>query len=279
MASTPPILLFADRMTQGPLFNLTSVEWTRNILPPYHGHDFPEVFWITDGRCEHRINNQSQVLEPGTLVLMRPRDFHGLLPVRGKRFSFTNIAIEPGCWASLLQRYPDPLDRLYDTQAPLPWVSRLAGRELDALAEDTRRLAGRPHSRFNLERFLINTWERCTVGPRSLTGDGSGAPAWLSEARLRIQEPEMFHRGVEAFVELCNRSHEHVSRECRKHYGKSPSQLVNQARLAHAAEALRTTTRSVTEIALDCGFEAPGRFYAIFRKAYGTTPLRYRHPQ
>ncbi|MAX26342.1 MAG: hypothetical protein CMJ19_17760 [Phycisphaeraceae bacterium] len=278
MAHKHPILLFEDRKVQGEYFNLTSVEWSRNTLPPYHGHDYPEIFWLTHGQCEHRINKQAMTLTMGALVLMRPSDFHGLYAIRGRRFSFTNLAIEPKYWRKCIRRFVDPLRTLYDNKPSVPWMTQLSKPELDALMQDARHLAYQAHSLFNLERFLLNTWSRCVSG-QSTSHDHSGAPDWLAEARVQIQEPEMFRMGVEAFVDLCGRSHEHVSRVCQKHYGMSPSQLVNQMRLAYAARSLRTSTRSVTEIAMDCGFEAPGRFYTIFRKAYGTTPLKYRNPR
>ena len=104
----------------------------------------------------------------------------------------------------------------------------------------------------------------------------SELPDWLQEACLRIQEPDHFTRGVPAFVALCGRSHEHVSRLCRSLLGKTPTQLVNDARLARAAVELRTTAPSITDIALDCGFEDPGSFYKLFKARFGTTPRRYR---
>lgn len=47
-----------------------------------------------------------------------------------------------------------------------------------------------------------------------------------------------------------------------------------QARLLHALEAL-AAGKSVTEAALDVGFETPSAFIAMFRRAMGTTPARY----
>jgi transcriptional regulator GlxA family with amidase domain len=81
---------------------------------------------------------------------------------------------------------------------------------------------------------------------------------------------------VSGFVEVAGRCHEHVSRACRSRLGKTPSQIVNEARLRSATHALRMTSRSVTEISLDCGFENPAQFHRLFRAAYRTTPGRYR---
>jgi AraC-like DNA-binding protein len=47
-----------------------------------------------------------------------------------------------------------------------------------------------------------------------------------------------------------------------------------QARLLRALEVL-ASGKSVTEAALDVGFETPSSFIAMFRRAMGTTPARY----
>lgn len=58
--------------------------------------------------------------------------------------------------------------------------------------------------------------------------------------------------------------------------GQSPLEYLIRYRLAKAQYALRTTDRSVTEIALDSGFNDISYFIRAFRTQYGTTPKRYR---
>jgi AraC-like DNA-binding protein len=54
------------------------------------------------------------------------------------------------------------------------------------------------------------------------------------------------------------------------------TELVQKQRLNRAALLLRTTERSIGEIAADCGYESPGYFHRLFKSRYGTTPSRYR---
>ena len=53
--------------------------------------------------------------------------------------------------------------------------------------------------------------------------------------------------------------------------------FVEQVRMSHAIEALKSGTISITQIALDCGFYDHSAFVKRFKKFTGTTPLRYRH--
>jgi AraC-like DNA-binding protein len=50
-----------------------------------------------------------------------------------------------------------------------------------------------------------------------------------------------------------------------------------KARLVHSAAALAAGA-SVTDAALDCGYDSPSAFIAVFRKQFGVTPGRFRTP-
>jgi AraC family cel operon transcriptional repressor len=123
--------------------------------------------------------------------------------------------------------------------------------------------------------MVLDIWNRAL---RHTAGAPPAAdcPEWLRSALLQAQEPKVFSRGVPGFVAAAGRCHEHVSRVCRRQLGRTPSQIVNEARLRRATHVLRMTSQSVTEIALDCGFESPAQFHRLFRAAFQTTPGRYR---
>jgi AraC family cel operon transcriptional repressor len=267
-------LRFADRLTQGPHYNLVTVEWARNRLPGCHTHDYPEIFWITQGECEHLLNGGREHLETGAVYLLRAADAHQLLPWRGRSFSFTNLSISPAAFLRLRRAYPDEAARLYPESGP-PCRWRLSRAELELLDEQARRLSVRTHSVFHLDHMVLGIWDLMLRHTETRSAS-SGAPDWLQQALLRVQEPEIFSRGVPGLVQAAGRCHEHVSRACRRHLGRTPTQIVNTARLRHAAHALRMTSRSVSEIALDCGFENPAQLHRLFRAAHGTTPGRYR---
>jgi quercetin dioxygenase-like cupin family protein len=39
---------------------------------PLHWHDFPEVFWVSEGTGMHQINGQEHALGPGSLMSVTP---------------------------------------------------------------------------------------------------------------------------------------------------------------------------------------------------------------
>jgi AraC-like DNA-binding protein len=59
-------------------------------------------------------------------------------------------------------------------------------------------------------------------------------------------------------------------------YGKPIACFIRQYRLQKASELLRTSEMSVTDIALEVGYESLSKFISVFKTAYGTTPLKHR---
>lgn len=270
-------MLFSERTVQGPCFNLIFVDTRRSPMLPAHTHDFPEIFWITRGRARHWINGREEWLEPGDLVLLRAEDRHRLTPADDAGFDFLNLAMNPGLLEAWRRIFPAPLKLLYDPSSSAPAWRRMSPRERDEIAARARDLAAGPHTPFALARFCLEVWS-WFARDWSAT-NAVGAPDWLSEACLKIQEPEYFEGGVAAFVRLCGRAHAHVARECRRRLGRTPTEIVADARLSRAASDLRTTSRSVTEIALATGFADPACFYRRFKARYGVTPRRYRQSE
>lgn len=61
--------------------------------------------------------------------------------------------------------------------------------------------------------------------------------------------------------------------------GTTPSEYLKRYRLEASARRLRSSERgalSITEVALECGFNSSAYFSTEFKKAYGMTPRQYR---
>ena len=64
---------------------------------------------------------------------------------------------------------------------------------------------------------------------------------------------------------------------CLKRYiNRSPIVYLTEYRLSYAVKLLTETEKSITEIAMDCGFSNASYFGKQFKKAYSVTPLQFR---
>ena len=68
----------------------------------------------------------------------------------------------------------------------------------------------------------------------------------------------------------------HFSREFRRAFGESPHGYLLTRRLERAAQLLRNTDRSVTDVCMDVGWTSVGSFTTSFKRMYGVTPTAYR---
>ena len=102
-----------------------------------------------------------------------------------------------------------------------------------------------------------------------------------------------YHWAVETLVEYLYRHYAHpltlkdlaaayylnekyVGRLFKSQTGKSFHEFLNDIRMEHAQRLLRDSSKSVTEIAFDCGFESIGYFCRLFKKREGISPIAFR---
>lgn len=74
-------------------------------------------------------------------------------------------------------------------------------------------------------------------------------------------------------------SESHFCHLFKQETGTSPIQYLNRIRISRAMELLRSTDKSITEIALECGFCNLTHFNRMFRKFADDNPRNYRKKQ
>lgn len=68
----------------------------------------------------------------------------------------------------------------------------------------------------------------------------------------------------------------HLQKLFKQIYGAPIYHYVKEYRLEQAAVELVKSSKSITEIALDAGYDNPSKFTQCFKKRYGSTPSQYR---
>ncbi|OYO21660.1 hypothetical protein CGZ93_09950 [Enemella dayhoffiae] len=81
---------------------------------------------------------------------------------------------------------------------------------------------------------------------------------------------------VASLARLAHLSPNHYIREFRRTFGETPHQYLYRRRIERAAVLLRSTDRSVTEIAVEVGYASLGTFSRTFVRLLGRTPTVHR---
>ncbi len=82
---------------------------------------------------------------------------------------------------------------------------------------------------------------------------------------------------LDALADIACLSKFHFSRVFAGHFGESPSQFLARVRLELAARRLvYMRERSITQVAMDCGFSGSDTFARSFRARFGSAPSAFR---
>jgi AraC-like DNA-binding protein len=81
---------------------------------------------------------------------------------------------------------------------------------------------------------------------------------------------------LNALADLAGMSSSAFSRFFKLHTGKNLSDYIIEIRLGFASRALVDTSRSISEISFDCGFNNLSNFNRIFKKKKGCSPSEFR---
>jgi AraC family transcriptional regulator len=77
-------------------------------------------------------------------------------------------------------------------------------------------------------------------------------------------------------AEAVSLSQSHFSSMFRTSTGLSPHQYILRRRIARAKRLMRDPMKSMTDVALECGFATPQHFSQVFRVLTGSSPSEYR---
>ena len=117
-----------------------------------------------------------------------------------------------------------------------------------------------------------------------------------TQARSLLLSPETAFANVNRLAHIAQYIHKHISRTIqireladeacmsepnfyrtfKQTFGMTPVDYINQQRMALASKLLRTTSRSLSEISVECGFNNLTYFMKMFRREIGISPSQYR---
>ncbi|NIZ12507.1 helix-turn-helix transcriptional regulator [Phaeobacter sp. HF9A] len=167
--------------------------------------------------------------------------------------------LEDGDWAERI-----------DAGITLTWVTMLAFfgiRQRPVLQEPDRRATAVPAVDTVTEKYA-----RSALGADRMQK--------LGERITLLMQRDALHRdsalSLRRLAEQVGASPNYVSQTLNDHLGVSFFDFVNGFRVDEAEELMRTTDRSITEIALDVGFNSRSTFNAAIRKHRGMSPSELR---
>ena len=250
------------------------------LLPSHLIIFFPEGM---SGGCEWRNSERSGKLSsmPPNTVLFNPAQAY--LSIRKRRSQCS-------CRAFFLTIAPKVMDRLSASNVDTGSV-----RLVQQIGVDNENVRGTLlaileeiespgwDSKFYAETLvtlLVSQLIRCALnltGPQRMPYKKGGLPNWRLKRALELLEGDL--REAPSMAELARHLQLHPTSVCRafkQSTGLPPHQYLLSRRIECAKEMMGDPARSLTEIALDCGFSDSSQFSVVFKRIVGLTPREYR---
>lgn len=246
----------------------------------HHCHSCYEIFYVHSGDCRFLVEDHFFDLHEGELIMIPPMVLH-----------YTRYTAVPCIRTVVLFRLEDinkdffrqvqGKERLFAETS----VFRIPSADRIQVNHCLERMAGENgyrdtfspmFMRIYLHEFLLFARRSC----ESLSGspeDIQTRDQQILRAARYINENYMNPITTEDVAQAVNFSPNYLSRRFRQETGIGLHEYIVFVRLNHAAQELVSTSDSITEIALRCGFSGSNYFKDSFKKKYGMTPRSYRN--
>lgn len=94
--------------------------------------------------------------------------------------------------------------------------------------------------------------------------------------KLLVEKRFIEHRNVKEYADKLNISSKYLSEVVQASFGRPPLQIIHDMLLLESKVLLRSTNKSVSEIAYALKFDDPSHFTHFIKKRTGLTPLKLR---
>lgn len=243
-----------------------------------HWHDFYELVYVRAGSALHRLNGRPHLVEPGSIIMMTPADFHEFEATSAQPLSCYNVVVDP--WV-VEQELDDLLAHgvSWETAVLDPGGSSEADfarleREFQAGA------AGSVPLMTALLRCILVEASRLREAPSpDADVQGTSAP---EDVRRAIRYVERHFREPITLADVAAEarlSPNYLSERFRQVTGTPFQAYLQSRRLRFARSLLASTRLGVTEICHAAGFNNPSHFGRAYRRRYGEMPSAARRGQ
>jgi len=85
-----------------------------------------------------------------------------------------------------------------------------------------------------------------------------------------------YNLSLKELARLTHLSLASFKREFKKAFGTTPGKWLKEKRLDHAGRILSSSSKSISDVAFESGFENTTHFSRVFKEKFHETPLHYR---
>ncbi len=249
---------------------------------PVHWHDELEIIYVKSGFLTVNISGENYIGKPGDAFVVSPGNLHFMGSQTGTVDYFTFLfPLKYIAFRSddmLDDKLIEPLNSGHLMISPeikdtvKEQCEQLAGVYAAEIDESESKITGQIRKKIILLQFIHELWKKGFIVENDTTGRNTVEKEMVSY----IQQNYTGKILLREFGEQFHLSEKYISRYFKEHFHITLSQYVTYLRLEHAKQMLQETDISVTEVAMQSGYQNISYFIRSFKKTYGVSPLKYR---
>ncbi len=256
---------------------------TRFVSFPKHTHDYVEVVYMCKGETKHVINGREIVLKEGELLFLGQSATQEIMKAEKDDIA-VNFIILPQFFHSSLAMIGEeetPLHRflvnclgknadgpcfLHFKVADVLPIQNLVENLIWTLLNET------PNKRRINQTAMGLLFIHLLNYTDKLASDDNGEIFRI----FRYIEENYRDGSLTELSEILHYDLYNLSREIKRKTGKSYTELVQEKRLSQSAFLLKNTNMSVSDVALNVGYENISYFHRKFTARFGLSPKKFR---
>ncbi len=241
-------------------------------LQPDHYHNFYEIFYLLSGSCRFLLKDSVYQMDKGDLVFIAPGELHHslyypnstceivTLYFKREHFHLTVNNQPHSFMGSIPVLYQEDFHQLLSKMlSESSGIDEYSDAFLRCYLSEILLILMRHSVMAEREPDLLNTKDADILLATKYIYKNFKQPLTLEEVS-----------GVASL------SPTYFSKKFKQITGMGFKEYLNFVRLKHAQAALLTTNNTITDIALEYGFNDSNYFKDIFKKVYGKSPREYR---
>ena len=224
--------------------------------------------------------NSIFTLHPGNVSTLAPYLYHRTVPASNEVYESILIKFSPLFVKPLTDRFGEQiLDQIYARATnifPVDMQTVIYGYFTHLLEEYDKES---PYGDFRLQcvlcELLLAIFEYRLPEENTNTPD-TPLTLPIMEAVYYMETHYAEVLTIEKVAGISNYSVAYFSRLFQKQLGKSYSEYLSHIRIKNVSRLLINTNKSITEIAIETGYQYPSNLSAAFRQKTGLSPQQYR---
>jgi len=249
-----------------------------------HMHSALELILINEGTFEAEIGNRTYLARPGDLLLVRSNTIHRYTGLTGTPASYwvlkvkpaliTEIAASDRCGEYLMFFAMEREDSKSFWTAEEMKEHPLCHAINQLLKECEKPNYGVDIGiRLAVSQILLAILRDVhATQPTMIDQPDESLARRIYDAVVYINKNYSQNISAEDCSRIACMSYSYFSRSFRTVTGKSFKEYLTQVRIAHAERMLLTADCSVTQVALQCGYDSAAYFCSVYKRVKGVTP-------